>query len=123
MPPADRHTRPFAEWLHEQRQGLLAVELGEALNELVEAVQLHGKAGALTLVIAIKPAGKGGHTVVVSDDVKVKLPAGERGDSIFFVDGEMNLSRHDPHQQTLPLREVDRDTGTVRDLPAKKEQA
>jgi hypothetical protein len=121
MSAADRHTRPFAEWLHEQRQGALAAELSEVLNELVEAVHRHGRTGTLTLAIKVAPAGKNGHTVVVSDEVKAKLPEGERGDSIFFVDPDMNLIRHDPNQEVLPLREVPRDPGTVRDLPAKKE--
>lgn len=116
----DRHVRPFGEWLHDQRQGLLAAELSDALNELVEAVHHHGRAGTLTLAIKIAPAGKNGHTVVVSDDIKTKLPAGDRGDSIFFVDDECNLSRHDPHQPTLPLREVDRDSGEARDIPVER---
>lgn len=116
----ERHVRPFADWLHDQGRGVLAAELSDRLNELVEAVALHGKAGSLTLVIKVAPAGKNGHTVVVSDEVKSKLPEGDREDSIFFVDEHCNLTRHDPRQQSLPLREVDRDTGEIRTIATKE---
>jgi hypothetical protein len=112
----DRHVRPFAEWLLEQGRGALAGELSDRLNELVEAVHLHGKGGSLTLTVKVAPAGKNGHTVVVSDEVKSKLPEGAREDSIWFVDGDCNLVRHDPHQQALPLREVDPPVVDVRDI-------
>ena len=105
----ERHVRPFAEWLLDQRKGALANELSEALNDLVDAVNTHSRGGALTLKITVKPAGR--HvdgTVVVADDVTVKLPEADRDEVLYFVDGDANLTRSNPAQPSLSLREVPR---------------
>ncbi len=39
----DRHVRPFAEWLLEQRDGYCANELADGLNELVTAEAVTAK--------------------------------------------------------------------------------
>ena len=101
-----RHVRPFAEWMVDQRKGALASELADGLNALVDAVNTHHKGGTLTLKVSVKPASKGDGMVVVSDDVTVKLPDGDRPEVIYFVDGDSNLSRANPAQPSLPLREV-----------------
>jgi hypothetical protein len=105
----DRHARPFAEFLREQRSGTTHDELSQGLNALLESVSDTGKGGSLTLTIKVKPAGKGDHhMVVVSDTVAIKMPEGERGEAIFFVDDDFNLTRDNPRQPSLPLREVPR---------------
>jgi hypothetical protein len=106
----ERVVAPFARFLQEHRGGRLSTELAEALNELVEAVTDTGKAGSLSLTVKIKPAGKGdAHALFVSDDVKVKKPAAERGESLFFADSDSNLTRKDPRQPEIPgLVEVPR---------------
>lgn len=101
-----RHVRPFADWMVEQRKGALANDMAEGLNELVDAVNSHHKAGTLTLKISVKPAHSGDGMVVVTDDVTVKLPESERVPVIYFVDGDANLSRANPAQPELALREV-----------------
>jgi hypothetical protein len=113
-----RHVRPFAEWLQEHRKGNLHIELGEALNELAEAVTLHGKGGELHLVLKLKPAGRADDMVIVADDVRLKLPRPEREEAVFFVDQDSNLSRRNPNQADLPfLREVGEETGEIREVP------
>jgi hypothetical protein len=110
MPDEARHIRPFSEFLHLQRAGALQVELGEALNEVVEAVNETGKAGKVTLTVSVKPIGKSTHgQLLVTDTVKVSKPEGERGESIFFADDDHNLVRDNPNQPEIPgLREVPR---------------
>lgn len=97
---------PFTQFLVEQRQGGLHGDLSESLQQLVAAVEEHGKAGTLTLTIRVTPTSKGASTYFVTDDVKVKKPEADRGASLFFSDGHGNLSRTDPRQPELPLREV-----------------
>ncbi len=107
--PADvEEVRPFAEWLHEQRKGGCHAELSDALNEVNRAVRETGRAGKLTLTISIKPAGKDGRNVLVSDEVKVTKPRFESEEALFFMDKNGNLSRDNPDQQRLPLHEVPR---------------
>lgn len=106
-PEEARHVKPFADWLQEQRNGLAASELADALNAVVEAVADHGKVGKLTLTVSVKPATKAAQgMVIISDAIKVALPEPDRAESLFFVDVNNNLSRNDPRQQKLPLRDV-----------------
>lgn len=105
----ERQLRSFADWLTEQREGSLSAELSAGLNQLVEAVNTTGKAGTLTLKINVKPISKeSAGSVMVRDDVTLKLPEGDRGEALYFVDGNANLTRHNPAQPQLPLREVKR---------------
>ena len=114
-----RHIRPFAEWLIEQRRGGLAVELAEGLNELVDAVQMQGKGGKLTLTIKVEPGGKGqSNIVIVTDDVAVAAPKPARDSAVYFVDGNANLSRANPAQPALPLREVGAPSDDLREVAA-----
>jgi hypothetical protein len=103
MPESEKVVAPFTRFLQEHRNGRAQSELADALNELVEAVVEHGKPGTLTLTLKIKPATKGmGNSLLVTDEVKVKKPMGERGESLFFADGDSNLSRRDPRQPEIP---------------------
>jgi hypothetical protein len=99
---------PFSSFLMQQRGGGLHGELSDALREVVGAVQEHGKAGAIQVTINVKPGAKGTRTLIVSDDVKTKIPRGERPSAMFFADERGNLSREDPAQTSMPFREVPR---------------
>lgn len=109
----ERRVRPFADWMAEQRNGALHNDLSQGLNDLVDAVNCVGKGGTLTLVVKVQPASKHGEgSVLVADDVKVKLPQ-ERGEALYFVDADANLTRQNPAQPSLPLREVPRPQSTA----------
>lgn len=112
MADEEKHARPFGDFLAQQRDGQLHTELTESLHELVEAVRAHGKPGTITVVLKVKPAGRGlDNAVMVTDDVKLKKPVGERADSLFFVSTTGNLTRENPAQPRLPLREVGQSNG------------
>lgn len=104
-PTSEQPPRPFTQFLQEQRNGSLHSELSEKLQELVQAVMEHDKGGSLTLVIKIKPAGNG-INLVLSDDVQCKPPQPERPVALFYADDDGNLSRRDPRQPELPLRDI-----------------
>lgn len=100
--------RPFSEFLIQQANGRTHNELSEALHHLIAAVQETGKGGRVQLTVDIKPLSKGdGHTLTVTDTVAVKMPKSERPQSVFFVDSDGNLTRNDPRQMSLPLREAE----------------
>ena len=84
---------------------MLRVELTESLGELVAAVIEQRKAGSLVLTVKVTP-NKDGVTVLVTDKVKLTKPEAERGGAIFFVDAFGSLSRSNPLQPELPLREA-----------------
>lgn len=97
--------KPFAAFIQEQRGGGLHGELSDALHDLVAAVSEHGKKGVLQLQVIVEPMGDGA-TVRVTDKIKLTAPEGERGAAIYFIDHDGNLSRKNPAQIELPLREV-----------------
>lgn len=98
--------RPFTQFIQEQRRGALHEELSEQLAETVNAVMEHGKVGQVTIVLKIKPAGDG--MVQIFDELKIKLPQGEKPPSMFFVDKRGNVQRQDPRQTELPIRNLER---------------
>ena len=99
--------RPFADFLQEHAEGTTHGDLSEALHQLVEAVQAHCKAGSLGLTVKIKPMSNSDpSTLVVTCDIVLKAPEADPASKVFFVDKDGNLSRDDPRQLHLPLREV-----------------
>lgn len=112
----DSPRKLFAAWLQEQREGLLHGELTDALAEVSAAVIDLNKGGTVELKLKINPAGKGQRAVFVTDEVKAKPPV-DKPSMMFFADGEGNLSRRDPNQTALPLKDVSRPP--ARELPRK----
>lgn len=101
-----RRIKPFNEFLIEQRKGDAALEWGERLNELVEAVTLHQKKGRMTITIDVTPVGSRAALEVI-DEVKLTLPKAPPEGSLFFADDEGNLCRSDPRQTSFEgLRDV-----------------
>lgn len=95
--------RPFNQWLLEQRGGLLHGELTQKLAEVVAAATNTEKDGSLTLTIKIKP--EDGGIVYVMDEIKSKVPE-LRGAALYHTDEAGNMTRDNPRQTSLPLREV-----------------
>lgn len=96
----DPEIRPFDQVLRELGEGATNSELSEAMWDLVQRVQDTGKAGRLSLTLAVGFDGYG--RIQVKDEVTVKLPEFNRPTTAFFVDGAGNPSRRDPHQPALP---------------------
>lgn len=109
--------KPFAAFIQEQRNGGLHGELSHELAALVTAVQETQKPGTLTLTVKVQP-NKDGVTMTVTDKVSAKIPEGDRGAAIFFIQGDGNLVRRDPRQLEMPLREVERPAADLRDVEA-----
>ena len=98
--------RPFADVLRDLARGRVHDELSDALWAVIGGVRETGKPGSITLKVSVKPMPKAEGMVIVADSVTVKVPEGDRTESIFFVTRDGNLTREDPAQMQLPLREV-----------------
>lgn len=106
--------REFVDILREVRHGEMLEELGEKLNDLVQAVDGAGKNGELIIKLTLKPTKSG--AIEMMDDVKVKLPSLTKGSSLFFPTVEGNLQRNDPRQKEIPgLKEVSHERKPVKD--------
>lgn len=99
-----KKARPFIDTLRDIEAGHLLEELSETQHSLVDAIRLTGKGGELTIKLTYKPDGSGQMTIKA--DVKAKEPVLSRGTSLFFLTPEGNLTRKDPRQQDLQLRQV-----------------
>ena len=107
-PDDDLVIRPFADALLELSKGQTHTELSDGLHELIARVRDTGKKGTLTLVITVSRMKNATEkTLVVTDDVRLKLPALDRSASVFYADADGNLTRNDPDQLSFEtLREV-----------------
>lgn len=109
----DPQIRPFADFLRDQSQGRTHDELSEALWDLVSRVRDTGKKGSLQFTVYVEPILGDETVLLVTDQIKLKLPEHERSASIFYSDGQGNLSRSNPEQPEFEfLREVP-NTGTT----------
>jgi hypothetical protein len=113
----DGQVRPFADFLIEQAKGKTHGELSDNLNELVRRVQETEKTGTLTLTIKVAPLKSNPEVLVVTDEIKLRLPEHDRDGSLFYSD-EGNLVRDNPAQMAFDsLREVpagvNPDTGEI----------
>jgi hypothetical protein len=115
VPPA----RNFAQFLTEQEDGryhaALTTALEEFLDQLHEAAGLRGgqAKGKMTLVFDFEIDGG---VVEVTADHSVKAPRLKRGKSVFWLTPENRLSRTNPHQPELPLRDVTAGAAVARNL-------
>jgi hypothetical protein len=93
--------RDFCAILIEINKGESHRELSEALADLVAAVEITGKPGSLSYSLKVQPHQGNSAIVTVTDEIKRKIPEGDRRTSIFFVDQTHSLVRNDPHQVSL----------------------
>ena len=97
--------RPFADLLREHRNGMTHDELSDALRDLVAKVSDENKGGKLTIVISVKPIGKG-DGLEVGFEHKLALPKETPGTAVFFATPDNALVRQDPRQTAMELREI-----------------
>jgi hypothetical protein len=107
--------RLFADVLRDMRGGVSHDELSEALAALVRACVETGRGGEVVYTLSIKPT-KSAEAVEISDKIGIKEPRNERGSSLFFVTANGDLSRNNPKQERLDLREVPTAHATPRDV-------
>ncbi len=100
--------RAFLDLLQHHKQGQAINDASAALKQLTAAVQESGKAGFMLIKISLKPASRGSiGTLLVESKVTTKAPEPEVPASIFYADGDYNLTREDPKQTKLNLRVVE----------------
>lgn len=122
--PDDIHVRPFSDWLREQAGGKSHDELSDALFDLVQRVRDTGKSGSVVYTIKVGPMKGDKDVLVLSDEIKLKLPEHDRKASLFYTDKTGNLTRNDPNQLAFEsLREVegglvDITTGELKEIKA-----
>lgn len=102
----------FAE-LSDLDEGNVQRDADDALAEVIEAVRLHGKPGAVTLTLIVAPAVRQGTIgVLLGGKVTVKKPERTPEGSFRYVRKDGSLSKSNPGQTPLPFNTVPTDTET-----------
>jgi hypothetical protein len=100
--------KPFNLILAELNAGQSNATLSSHLDELLQAVKKHGRAGTLTIKLKVAPAGKGADVdkVLVACESQISLPKPEQPTDFFWMTDDAELSRKHPKQHELELRDV-----------------
>ena len=82
-------------------------ELSEGLWDLVQRVRDTGKKGTIQFTVSVSTMKGDTDVLVISDEIKLRLPEHDRKASLFYTDKTGNLTRSDPQQLAFEsLREV-----------------
>lgn len=115
--PAERRTRPFADFLAEHNKGQGHRQAGEAMQRLVAAVQDTGKKGSVTVKVDVAQMKDDDTLLITTVTVVEKIPVPSPKPAVFYADDDGNLVRTDPRQMTFEtLREVP--APVMKDVPA-----
>ena len=93
--------------LQSHRGGAILGEGSAALQELVAAVAMTGKAGTLTIQIKVSPATRGHSAVVLGDKITLKAPAMQAEESFWYATEGGELRKNDPRQREMSLAIVE----------------
>ena len=113
--------RQFADVVRELSSGTTYEDITANLSEIVDAVVLHRKTGELTVKLTVRPNGE--NSVRMIADIKAKVPQAPRAETIFFAAAGGLLTREDPRQTKLPLREVVEEATELKEPPARRDLA
>ena len=87
-------TMLLSEWVAAHARGQLDREVGDAINDVAQAVMLLDKQGSVTLELRLE---KTGGRLLVAGKVKAKAPEADPEAGLYFL-GESGLSKDDPYQ-------------------------
>ena len=97
----------FTRMLQELNKGASLAELSEAMQKCVAAARETGASAEIKYAVKFSPNGE---AMAVTDKIDIKLPSKQRKGAIFFPTEDNNLSRANPDQRELELREVKKET-------------
>lgn len=100
----------FANLLAGMKRGAVLNDLDDTLKEVVTAINLTNKPGAIVLKLKIVPEGKSDSEspiYAITEDISVKKPRKSRGVAKFFGDEDGNLMRNDPKQEELKFNSIE----------------
>jgi len=109
---------PFSEQIKYLAKGTLDAELTQTLGDLVKAITDHQKKGSITLTLNLKPESVNGEVqrINIMPNVAVSSPQPQRMTSTMWPTYEGDLLRNDPDQPELDLKQVDTETGEVKQV-------
>lgn len=101
--------RSFNQFLSEVEDGELHGDLSKQLRDIVAALhdaRAEGNSAPKAKLTITFDFELDTDVIEIRGDMKVVVPKKKRGRSIFWATPENNLTRQNPRQHTLPLRDV-----------------
>lgn len=93
------------------REGKLNEEIAEAIETSIERMKATGKPAEMTIKLKFSPAGvekgtKGDEIerTWIEDDIKLKLPALPKSNTLLFVDPDGGVTDKNPQQEIAGVR-------------------
>jgi len=94
--------RPFDHVLREINNGRLIDELTDEMTEVISAIRKTGRAGKISVTLALHPRGPSNEQMEIRPSIKGTAPELGRPISLFYVNSDDGLQRDDPLQNPLP---------------------
>ena len=110
----------FADLLGTHRNGDAQLDASEALVKLIREIRETCRAGEIHFKIKFQPSNAG-KILAVTDEIVVKHPKHDKEGDVWFSTQDGGLSKNNPEQMRLPLREVT-ESPEVKDVPASPER-
>lgn len=104
--------RSFARFIESVGDGDLHHELSDDLHDLIQACEADAarressSEGTITIKLKLKVDHRG--VAAIAHDVVTKMPKSKRTPAVMYVTPGGNLTRENPKQQSLPLRDVNK---------------
>lgn len=92
----------FLATLQRHEGGVVLNEMSGHLADVVRGVMATGAKGSVTLTLTVSPAQRGKGALVLTHDVKPKVPNQKASGSFWFADDNGNLTKKDPRQEEFP---------------------
>jgi hypothetical protein len=122
-PAKEEGARSFAVLMRQLQEGDYEGEVSEKFQELVARLGAHAERfscvakGHIDLKLNVTAEANGVFTVVPGD-IRTKWPLTPRAKEIYYLTKGKNLTRENPRQQKLPLREVPQTKTQAKDINA-----
>lgn len=85
--------------------GIMLNEMSTALADVVRGVMATGGKGKVTLVLDVERASRGNNALVLSHEVKTKIPVEKVNGSFWFGTDDGQLVKNDTRQQEMRFQE------------------
>lgn len=105
----------FSTFVLNHSHGDFSRDASQQFNQLIDEVGITGKKGSITIKIDVAPGGGADSAQLsITDKIDVKLPKPTRPSSVYFFDGNRDLSRDRPGYLTVE-QEIARNTEEQKD--------
>lgn len=99
--PLAKPPDPFGEFITDFKEGMVDVQVTQALAEVVQGVQTWAKPGSITLKIKVAPNKTDARYVEIVESIEAKVPTATPEARLLFGTPTGRITAKNPHQSSL----------------------